>query len=117
MVVLRLGIQAVDPVPFWLALAATGAGLVTLTLGLATLRSSWEDGSVLAILAVGGGVALDVAVRATDATWDIAWRRDGWAWGLTLLLVAVLVASARTPVSGSTPRGGPTSGTPPPRSP
>jgi endonuclease/exonuclease/phosphatase family metal-dependent hydrolase len=93
-VVLRLGIQAVDPIPLWLALAGTGAGLVTLTLGLAALRSSFDDGSVLAILAVGGGVAIDVAVRATDATWDIPWRRDGWAWGITLLLAAVLVASA-----------------------
>lgn len=94
-VIARVGLQVARPVPFGLALAAAASSLIALTLGISALRSAWEDGTVTAVFAVGAGVALDVVVRSTGATWDVAWRADPVAVLVTAgLLGALAVATA-----------------------
>lgn len=90
----RVGLQIARPVPFWLASVAAGIALVALTLGISALRSAWEDGTVTAMVAVGAGVALDVVVRSTGATWDVPWRGDPVAVLVTAGLLVALAGAA-----------------------
>ena len=102
----RLALQLVGDVSFGLALGVTGLALVALSLAVVALEQHRTFGSLSAAVAVTTGVALDVVVRSTDATWDIVWRRDPTSWVLTLAtlvgLLAALVLSVRT---GAVPDG------------
>jgi len=98
--VLRLALQFVRPVPFWLVLAAAATAVVTLTVELIALRTTGADGSLAAAAALITGVGLDTALRATGATWDIAWRDDVGARVLTIAVLVGLLASLAFAVRG-----------------
>lgn len=102
----RLALQLVGDISFALALAATGLALVALSLAVVALDQHRVDGWLSSAVALTVGAALDVVVRATDATWDIVWRRDLTAWALTLALVAGLaVALVLSVRAGAVPDG------------
>jgi endonuclease/exonuclease/phosphatase family metal-dependent hydrolase len=92
-VVGRLALQAVDDVNFGLAMFATGAALLALSLAATGAHRHRADGRLVAAVAVTIGVAVDVVLRAADATWDFVWRHDAPAWALTVLVLAALAAA------------------------
>lgn len=91
---LRLAEQLARPVPFWLALLAVATALVAVTVVISAVRAMDEDGDRWVVLGLTLGVALDVGVRATSATWDVVWRDDGVARGMTALVLALLIGGA-----------------------
>lgn len=90
---LRVALQFVRPVPFWLVLAAAATAVVAVTVELVALRATSGDGSLAAVAAVITGLGLDTALRATGATWDLAWREDLTARALTALVLVGLLAA------------------------
>ena len=50
------------------------------------------------------GLFVDVVLRATGTSWDIVWRTDALAWGLTVALLVGLAAAAAVAVrAGAVP--------------
>jgi len=102
----RLALQLVGNVTFGLAMVAAGAALLAMSFTVITMHRHRVDGRLAAAVAVTIGVAVDVLVRATDATWDIVWRRDAAAWTLTVVILAGLVAALASCVRlGAVPTG------------
>lgn len=100
-VAVRLAVQFVRPVPLWLAAAGTGLALAAWALQVHGLRT--PSGGAAVALGFALGSALDVALRATTWTWDLAWQRGPWPVGSSL---ALALATAWLALRAPVPAGG-----------
>ena len=91
----RVALQLVDHIGFALAVVPPWLRCWLLSLAPA-IRRHCIDGGLAAAVAVTTGVAADVAVRATDATWDVVWRQDLVGWTLNRLSVGLIAVLGRS---------------------
>ena len=89
LVVVRLALQFLHPIPLWLAIAGTATGLVALSLVQAAFRRSGATGGRLFVQGIFLGLALDTAIRGAFLTWDVPWQE-----GIAAVAVTVVVAVA-----------------------
>ncbi len=104
LVALRLLLQVIHPVPFWLAATATVAGLVALTAEVVALRSLGAAGGRDLVRGVLVALPVDAALRGASLSWDLAWQDGSLPLLLTLVLSAAAVRSAVAVASVLTPR-------------
>ena len=91
MVLARVAMQLLHPIPLWLGAVGAMLFLAAFTLEVHELRPRSEGPSVL-VLGLVLGMALDTALRTAFWSWDLAWQ-DGIApLVLTLALGAAVVA-------------------------
>jgi len=91
-VVARVALQLVHPIPAWLAFAAPSIAFVGACLLLVGHRASGRhDGRLAAAVVL--GLALDTAIRAPSHTWDLIWQDGAAAILTTAALVGVAVAA------------------------
>jgi endonuclease/exonuclease/phosphatase family metal-dependent hydrolase len=83
LVVLRLALQLVHPIPLWLAITATAAALIALVFLAATLGSA-DGPRFVPVLVL--GLAVDTAIRGAFLTWDVPWQE-----GIVPAIVTVLL--------------------------
>lgn len=95
LIVARLAVQLVHPIPLWLGIVATVAALVAITLELMSLRRAHNGGGRTFLLGVVLGMAVDTAVRAVFLTWDLPWQEGFEAVAATLILSAGAVVAVR----------------------
>jgi endonuclease/exonuclease/phosphatase family metal-dependent hydrolase len=88
LVVLRVLVQFLHPIPLWLAIAATGAALIALVLPSAAIGRRFALVVVL-------GLALDTAIRGAFLTWDVPWQEGVVPAIVALVLAAGALWSAR----------------------
>lgn len=93
LVVLRLVVQGLS------AGARFGVGLTTVALGIAVLvvavdRLAVRAGGAAAARALAVGFAGAVGLQLVLGTWDAYWRHDALGWGVTVAVLAALVAAA-----------------------
>jgi endonuclease/exonuclease/phosphatase family metal-dependent hydrolase len=91
----RVALQLVHPIPLWLAITATVAALVAITVELIVLRRADPDGARTFAIGLVLGFAVDTAVRAVFLTWDLPWRQGFDAFVATLILAAGAAVAAR----------------------
>ncbi len=91
LVTARLAVQLVHPIPQWVSILATAAGLIGVTSIVVSIRDRL-DGVTLA-LGVVAGLALDTAIRALFRTWDLAWQGSALAILVTVVLLASTLAT------------------------
>ncbi len=102
----RIVVQLVGEVGLALAGGTTAAGLLALVLGTVAARRHTTTGGTGVAVAITLGAAGDTLLRATGTTWDIVWRHDALAWGLSVALLGGLVATTVATVrSGVVPDG------------
>jgi endonuclease/exonuclease/phosphatase family metal-dependent hydrolase len=99
LVVVRLLLQSLHPIPLWLAIAGTAMGLVALTLVHAALGRSGTNGRMIVAMIV-LGLALDTAIRGSFMTWDVPWQEATAAIVVTLVLAIVTLGAAWTMLRG-----------------
>ena len=91
----RVALQSVSSVGFVLAGGCTAVGLLSLGLVLVAARRHAHRAAQPERPSPFPSVwALDVALRATNVTWDIVWRQDWVAWPLTVASIGGLAVSA-----------------------
>jgi endonuclease/exonuclease/phosphatase family metal-dependent hydrolase len=95
LVVVRLLIQFLHPIPLWLAIAGTAMGLIALTLVHAALSRSGTSGRMIVAMIV-LGLALDTAIRGSFMTWDVPWQEGIAAIVVTLVLTIATLGAAWT---------------------
>lgn len=96
--------QAVHPIPIWIAALTTAVGLIALTLLLHCVRDrSPARGSRFAIALV-LGLMLDTALQAVFATWGPLWRTGGWAVLASVVVVLLVLASLPGVIAEKTSR-------------
>lgn len=88
LVVLRLLLQFLHPIPLWLAILGTAAALVALVLVLGALGRTGPAGGRRFVFVVVAGLALDTAVRGAFLTWDVPWQEGAAAVAVTVLLAS-----------------------------
>ena len=93
LVIVRLMLQFVHPIPLWLALAGTATGLVALVLVLAALSRSGTNGRLIVAMIV-LGLAVDTAIRGSFVTWDVPWQEGTAAVVVTVLLAIATLGAA-----------------------
>ncbi|MGZ8585892.1 MAG: endonuclease/exonuclease/phosphatase family protein [Actinomycetota bacterium] len=89
-VLARLAVQVIHPIPTWLAMGATAVALVGIALALVELTKEPRAFVVGVVL----GLALDTAVRAPFRSWDLAWQGSVVAVVCTMVLVGLTLAAA-----------------------
>jgi endonuclease/exonuclease/phosphatase family metal-dependent hydrolase len=110
LVVVRLLLQFLHPIPLWLAIAGTAMGLIALTLVLAALGRSGTSGRMIVAMIV-MGLTLDTAIRGSFMTWDVPWQEGTAAFVVTVGLAIATLGAAWTmhrekdTVAGSTSPG------------
>jgi endonuclease/exonuclease/phosphatase family metal-dependent hydrolase len=98
LVVVRLLLQFLHPIPLWLAIAGTAMGLIALTLIHAALgRSRASRRMIVAMIVL--GLALDTAIRGSFMTWDLPWQE-----GTTAVVVTVVLSIATLGAAWTLPR-------------
>ena len=84
----RLALQVVGTIDVGLAAVAAAIALAAVVLAIDARDDGWT-----AAAAVVGGLALDTALRALWGTWDLVWQHGWLPTGVSIVLVASLVAS------------------------
>ena len=97
LVVVRLLIQFLHPIPLWLAITGTATGLIALALVQAASGRSGATGGRLFVRGVVVGLGIDTAIRGAFLTWDVPWQGGTAAVAVTVVVaVATLGAAWRT---------------------
>jgi endonuclease/exonuclease/phosphatase family metal-dependent hydrolase len=95
LVVARVAIQLLHPIPLWLGIAATIAALLAVTLQLISLRRQGPGGTRAFLFGLLLGLAVDTALRGLFLTWDLPWQ-EGWEpLAATIVLAAGAAVAAR----------------------
>lgn len=96
LVVLRLLLQFLHPIPLWLSIASTAAGLVALVLLAAAFGRSGPAGGRRSVLGIVLGLALDTAIRGAFLTWDLPWQEGPVAATVSVFLAVATAGAAWT---------------------
>lgn len=96
--------QAVHPIPIWIAAVTTAAGLIALTLLLHRFRDRSPARGAQFAIAVILGLMLDTALQALFGTWGPLWRTGGWAVLASVVVVLLVLASLPGVVADATNR-------------
>ena len=99
-IICRVALQVVGDIGYPLAGAAAAFSLAALALAVVSARRHDPSGSTGVAVALTVGLFVDVVLRATGTSWDIVWRTDALAWGLTVALLVGLAAAAAVASAG-----------------